>query len=64
MEKIKGFFKGVKREFGKISWPSRQDIIKQTIAVVVVSVLLGLMIAALDLGFTTLMDYLSAMAAG
>ena len=43
-----GFFKGVKAEFKKISWPDRQATIKQSIAVVSVSVVLGIIIAALD----------------
>lgn len=42
------FFKGVKAEFKKISWPDRQATIKQSIAVVSVSVVLGIIIAALD----------------
>ena len=42
------FFKGVKAEFKKISWPDRHDTLKQSIAVVVISVILGLIIAALD----------------
>jgi len=42
------FFTGVKAEFKKISWPDRQSLIKQSIAVVLVSVVLGLVIALLD----------------
>ena len=34
--KIAGFFTGVKAEFGKIIWPTKDDIIKQTTAVVIV----------------------------
>ena len=42
------FFKGVKAEFKKIIWPSSETLTKETIAVIVVSVVLGLIIAALD----------------
>lgn len=42
------FFEGVKAEFKKISWPDRQSTFKQSIAVVAVSVSLGLIIAFLD----------------
>lgn len=42
------FFKGVKGEFRKIIWPNRDDLTKQTIAVVVVSVVLGVIITVLD----------------
>ena len=48
MEKCKSWFKGLKSEFHKISWTSREDVTKQTIAVVVVSVILGLLIAVID----------------
>ena len=42
------FFKGVKSEFKKIAWPDRQSTLKQSIAVVAISVVLGLIIALLD----------------
>ena len=41
-------FKGVKAEFKKISWPDRQSALKQSIAVVIVSIVVGLIIAILD----------------
>ena len=42
------FFKGVKVEFKKIIWPDRQATIKQSIAVVAISVAVGVLIAILD----------------
>ena len=45
--KIK-FFDGVKAEFKKISWPERQSLFKQSVAVVCVSVVVGLIIALFD----------------
>ena len=47
--KKKSFFKGLKVEFGKIIWPNRTTVSKQTIAVVACSIALGLIIALLDL---------------
>ena len=32
------FFKGVKAEFKKISWPDKDSLIKQSVAVVCISV--------------------------
>ena len=49
--KISGFFAGVKAEFGKIIWPTRDDIVKQTTAVVVVSAVCCALIALLDIVF-------------
>lgn len=45
----KDFFKGLKAEFSKVIWPDRETVTKQTVAVLVSSVALGLMIALLDL---------------
>ena len=42
------FFKGVKAEFKKITWPDKKILTKKTIAVVVVSLLLGVIITILD----------------
>ena len=42
------FFKGVKAEYKKIIWPNREDLIKQTIAVITVSLILGLLIVSMD----------------
>ena len=47
-QKGKSWLKGLKAEFHKISWTSKDDVTKQTIAVVVVSVILGLLIALID----------------
>lgn len=46
--KKKNWFKDLKAEFKNISWPDRKTLTKETAAVLIVSVLLGLMIAALD----------------
>ena len=42
------WFTGLQAEFQKIIWPDRQSIKRQTIAVVAVSVVTGLIIALLD----------------
>ena len=45
----KDFIKGLKSEFRKIIWPHKEDLPKNTIAVVSVTVALGVLIAVLDL---------------
>ena len=47
-EKKPGFFKGVKSEFKKITWPDKKSLFKQTLAVILVSLVVGVIIAALD----------------
>ena len=54
----KSWFKGLKAEFKKIIWPDKQSLLKQTAAVVSVSVVLGLVIAGLDLIIRYGVDFL------
>jgi len=44
----KSWFKGIKSEFKKIIWPDKESLVKQSAAVIVVTVMLGLIIAFLD----------------
>ncbi|MDD3218724.1 MAG: preprotein translocase subunit SecE [Lachnospiraceae bacterium] len=44
----KSWFKGLKSEFNKIIWTDKQTLGKQTVAVVVISILLGVIIAVVD----------------
>lgn len=44
----KSWFKGLKAEFNKIVWPDRKSLMKETVAVIIVSVLLGAIIAVVD----------------
>ena len=45
----KSWFKGFNAEFSKIIWPDQKSLTKETIAVLVVSVLLGVIISVVDL---------------
>ena len=47
-QKKKSWFKGLKAEFKKIIWPDKKTLVKQTVAVIVCSVLLGAIIAVID----------------
>lgn len=47
-ERIKDFFGGVKAEFGKIIFPNTDDLKKQTIVVIIASVLISLLILIID----------------
>ena len=42
------WFTGLKAEFNKIIWPDKKSLTRQTVAVVTVSVILGLIISVLD----------------
>ena len=43
-------FKELKSEFGRIIWPSKERIAKETGVVVVCAIIIGIIIAVLDLG--------------
>ena len=42
------FFDGVKAEFKKIIWPDKDTLLKQSVAVVIVSIIMGAFIALID----------------
>ena len=44
----KSWFKGLQAEFKKVIWPDKNALVKQTTAVVTVSVLLGAIITVID----------------
>ncbi|MBR4165862.1 MAG: preprotein translocase subunit SecE [Lachnospiraceae bacterium] len=47
-KKKNSFFKGVKAEFKKIIWPSKETVAKETGAVIFFGVVLGVLIAIID----------------
>lgn len=57
-QKRPGFFAGVKSEFKKIVWPDRQETLKQSVAVVAISVVVGVIIAIIDYVAKTGVDFL------
>lgn len=55
------FFKGVKSEFKKITWPKREVLLKQSIVVVVISAVMGAVIALLDYVIQYGVDFLTSL---
>lgn len=58
----RSFFQGLKTEFKKIIWPTRETVIKHTCAVLSAAVALGIIIAILDtiikFGLTNIFDFI------
>lgn len=52
------WFAGLKAEFQKINWLDRDKLVRQTIAVVIVSVILGIIIAVIDMLLQYGVDFL------
>ena len=42
------FIKGLKAEFNKIIWPDKDTLLKQSVAVVIVSIVMGIIISLID----------------
>ena len=57
-KKKSGFFRSLKAEFKKIIWPDKETTVNETTAVVVVTVILGAIIALLDFVIKTGLDKL------
>lgn len=53
------FFKGVESEFKKISWPDKNTLLKQSVAVTAVSIVLGCIIALLDMAIQYGVNFLT-----
>ncbi len=53
-----GWFAGFKSEFKKIVWLDKASVGKQTLAVVIVSIILGIIIALVDFGLQHGIDFL------
>ena len=56
--KKKSWFKGLKAEFKKIIWPDKKTLVKQTVAVIVCSVCLGILIWMVDVVIQYGIDFL------
>ena len=48
-KKKEGFFAGVQKEFKKLVWPDKVTVAKESAAVVIISVILGAIIALVDM---------------
>ena len=44
----RSWFQELKSEFGKITWPTRKKLGKETVVVLVIAILLGCIIAIVD----------------
>ncbi len=54
----KSWTQGLQAEFKKIIWPDRPTLVKQTVAVVSVTAVLGVIIAVIDSGVLQLLNLL------
>jgi len=48
--KLKAYFKGVKSEMKKVTWPGRKALINHRVIVILISVIIALIVWVLDIG--------------
>jgi preprotein translocase subunit SecE len=56
MKSVTGFISEVRLELSKVTWPKRDEVIKLTLIVFLVSGILGLYVGGLDYLFTKLLS--------
>lgn len=58
MKKILTYLSEVRSEMKLVTWPKRDDVIKLTITVLLVSAIVGLYVGGLDFGLTKILESL------
>lgn len=58
VESIKTYFKGVKTEWGKVSWPERKQVVFETLSVIVIVFVFTVAIYLMDLLFKGLLGFI------
>ena len=60
MAKIGIFFKDIKLEMGKVSWPTKNELVNSTVIVLVSLALLSIFIGICDAGLSALVNVIMA----
>lgn len=55
------FWSGVKAEFGKIVWPNGKGAFRQSVAVILISVVSGLIIALIDFAAKSGVNWITSL---
>ena len=58
IESLKTYFKGVRAEWGRVSWPEKRQVIVETISVIVIVFVFTLAIYFMDVIFKFLLSFI------
>lgn len=58
MKPVLNYFSEVRLELSKVTWPKKDDVIKLTLIVFIISAIVAAYVGALDLGFTKLLGFI------
>ncbi|MCI2256768.1 preprotein translocase subunit SecE [Domibacillus sp. 8LH] len=61
MSRITQFFRNVRSEMGKVSWPKRKELTTYTITVISTVIFLALFFSVVDYGISALVRWVLAM---
>lgn len=50
------YLRGVRQEISKVVWPKREEIVKLTLTVFIISGVIGAYVGVLDLAYTKLLE--------
>lgn len=56
MKKIARYFKGCWAELKKVSWPSRDTVVRYTWVVIISTIVFAIVLGLVDIGIAELMD--------
>jgi len=57
IQRIKSYLTDVRGELKKVTWPSKMDMQKTTIAVIVLSIIFGIYLTFVDTSFRFIVDW-------
>lgn len=58
MDKAVIFLREVRAELAKVTWPKRDEVMRLTAVVIIISTVVGIYLGGLDLAFTKLLEYI------
>lgn len=61
MKALTKYLKEVQFELSKVVWPKREEVIKLTLIVTLISAIVGIYVGGLDFAFTKLLEYLISL---
>ena len=59
LEAIKTYFKGVKTEWGKVSWPEKKQVVFETLSVIFILFVFTVAIYLIDLIFKGILGFIN-----
>ena len=55
------FFRGVKREWKKITWPTWNDVLKETVVVTLITAVTSILIGLIDMAVKAGINFISSL---